>query len=185
MMETGISISQIQTWLNLLKQFIDKGHSSLNTDKVADVLHLTANGMVELLELTFEWQKIFHSILPGNSFIKVRKNNTWYLILSPRLLYHTEIQISNEEINILNDIIYYFQHIAKGKGFNTRYTTTELLKKLKNLYKIHPYFFERRGNGLIYPSSLALSVGSTLEKYNRTNKDINCISVEEYLIRIT
>ena len=184
-METEINISQIKTWLTLLKQFIEKGHTSLNINKVANALHLTANGMEELLGLTFEWQKIFHSILLENSFIKVRKNDTWHLIISPRSLYHTEIQISHEEINILNDVIYYFQHIAKGKGFNTRFTTTKLLEKLKHLHKIHPYLFESRGNGLIYPSSLALSLGSTLEKYNRTNKDTNCISVEEYLIRIT
>lgn len=184
-METGITISHIKTWLNFLKQFIEKGHTSLNINKVVDALHLTANGMEELLELTFELQNIFHSILLENSFIRVRKNNTWYLNISPKSLHHTEIQISHKEVNILNDIIYYFQYIAKGKGFNTKFTTTELLKKLKHLHKIHPYLFERRGNGLIYPSSLALSVGSTLEKCNRTNKEINCISVEEYLIRIT
>lgn len=183
-MESEITISQIKTWTNLLMQFIEKGHSSLNINKVADGLHLTAYGMEELLELTFEWQKIFHSFLPGYSFIKVWKNNTWQLILTPKSLYHTEIQISHEEINILNDIIYYFQHIAKGKGFNTRYSTSELLEKLKHLYKIHPYFFERRGNGLVYPSTLALSLGNILEQYNRTNKDINCISVEECVIRI-
>ena len=183
-METGITISHIKTWLHFLKQFIEKGHTSFNINKVADALHLTANGMEELLELTFEWQKIFHAILSGNSFIRVRKNNTWYLIISPKSHHHTEIQISHKEINILNDIIYYFQHIAKGKGFNTRFTTSNLLEKLKHLQKIHPYFFERRGNGLVYPSNLALSLGSSLEKCNRTNKDINCFSVETYLIRI-
>jgi hypothetical protein len=174
----------IKAWLELLEQFVQNGHHSININKVANGLHLSPDAIDQLLELTLQYQELFCSILPDNSLIKIRKNDTWYLTISPRSENRTEIQISREELDLLNDVMYYFQHIVKGKGFDTRFTTSELLEKVKRLNKAHPYFFERRGNGFVYPSTLALSLGSKLEKLNRTKKMVNCISINNLLIQI-
>ncbi|GAH75668.1 unnamed protein product, partial [marine sediment metagenome] len=95
-----------------------------------------------------------------------------------------EIEIEQGQVRVLNDIVYYFLHVKIGKGFDINQNSTELSKKVKELKRAHPYFFEYRGNGLIYPSKLAIETGKAISFYNRSKKLITKLEVEDYLIQI-
>ena len=96
-----------------------------------------------------------------------------------------EIEINKEQVKVLSDIVYYFQHIKIGCGFDNKLSTTKLSNKVRELKRFHPYFFEYRGNGLIYPSKLAIETGKVISFYNKGKKLITKLEVEEYLIQIT
>ncbi|GAH31740.1 unnamed protein product, partial [marine sediment metagenome] len=47
-----------------------------------------------------------------------------------------------------------------------------------------PHFFEHRGNGLIYPSKLAVEAGKLIQSYNRSKKSISKLQIEDFIIQI-
>jgi len=119
------------------------------------------------------------------------RNDKYYLMLKPKsevssqdLSDLKEIEINQTQMNLLSDVIYYFQHIKIGKGFNIKGNKTELSKKVKQLNRSHPYFFEYRGNGLIYPSKLAVEAGKLIQSYNRSKKTISKLQIEDLIIKI-
>ena len=94
------------------------------------------------------------------------------------------IKLNHEHIQLLNDIIYYFNHIKIGKAFNSNTHNSALTQKVKKLRKLHPYFFENRGNGTIYPSKLASQLGKTLSLYKKVNRKIQNFEIEGYQIKV-
>ena len=95
-----------------------------------------------------------------------------------------EIEINQEQVKVLNDVVYYFQHVKIGVGFDIKQTNTELSRKIKDLRRAHPYFFEYRGTGLIYPSKLALKAGKLISFHNKSKKLITKLEIEDYFIQI-
>jgi hypothetical protein len=119
------------------------------------------------------------------------RDDKCYLILKPKsevsnqdLFDMKEVEINQTQMNLLSDVIYYFQHVKIGKGFNVNRNTTELSKKVKQFNRSHPFFFEHRGNGLIYPSKLAVEAGMLIQSYNRSKKIISKMQIEDFIIQI-
>jgi hypothetical protein len=119
------------------------------------------------------------------------RDDKCYLILKPKsevsnqdLFDMKEVEINQTQMNLLSDVIYYFQHVKIGKGFNVNRNTTELSKKVKQFNRSHPFFFEHRGNGLIYPSKLAVEAGMLIQSYNRSKKTISKMQIEDFIIQI-
>jgi len=144
-----------------------------------------------MLELVFRFQNLFNSVF--SNFILCRKwrNDKSYLVLKSKsevssqdLSNLKEVEISQTQVHLLSDIIYYFQHVKIGKGFNVNRNNTELSKKVKQLNRSHSYFFEHRGNGLIYPSKLAVKAGNLIQSYNRSKKTISKLQIEDIIIQI-
>lgn len=80
--------------------------------------------------------------------VKKWKNEKTYQILKPKsevkqigVLEPKEIEIYKDHVEILNDIVYYFQHIKIGKGSDIKTNRAELSKKAKLLNRLHPLFF--------------------------------------------
>jgi hypothetical protein len=185
-MENKTTILRLQTLIKLLEHYSQKNHLTLNLIKLTEMMNISQDELDILLEIVFQFQAIFKNGLQTKSLHKVRKNNMCYLSLSDcqSSVLNTGIELSKIQCNLLSDMIFEFQYISKGKGFDIRYPSTELIKNIKELKNLHPYFFEYRGNGLVYPTELALKIGKQLEIYNRTNKSVSKITCENYTITI-
>jgi hypothetical protein len=69
-------------------------------------------------------------------------------------------------------------------GFKSNRYNSTLTQKVKKLRKLHPYFFENRGNGSIYPSELAIQLGKILSVYKKGNRKIQDAQIEGYQIKV-
>ena len=134
---------------------------------------------------------IFNSVFIDYYLFKKWKNNKTYLVLklksevkNPISNEPKIIELEQERVKVLNDVIYYFQHIKIGQGFDIKHNTSELSRKVSDLKRAHPYFFEYRGNGLVYPSKLGIETGKLISFYSKSKKAIKKIEVEEYIIQL-
>jgi len=191
-MAQSVKFRQLHQIISALEKFQTRKESKFNLDKLATYLQLSKAELDEILEVVFRFQKLFNSAFEDSYLFKKWKNNKTYLFLKLKSevkdfnpIEPIEIEISKEQVKVLNDIVYYFLHVKIGKGFNIKQNSTELSKKVRELKRFHPYFFEYRGNGLIYPSKLAIETGKVISFYNKSKKLITKLEVEEYLIQIT
>jgi len=190
-MAQGTKIKQLHQIVSALEKFQTRKNSLFSLDKLANYLTLSERDLEEMLELVFRFQNLFNSVISDFILCKKWRNNTSYLILKPKsdVTYQNlsdlkEVEIHQTQLNLLSDVIYYFQHVKIGKGFNIIRNNTELSKKVKQLNRSHPYFFEHRGNGLIYPSKLAVEAGRLIQSYNRSKKTISKLQIEDFIIQI-
>lgn len=190
-MVQSVKIKQLHQVISALEKFQTRKKSMFNLDKLASYLQLSEGELTEILELVFRFQKLFNSVFENFFLFKKWKNNKTFLVLKLKSEVKNlstnepeEIEINKVEVRALNDLVYYFQHIKIGKGFEIKQNNTGLSRKIKNLKRIHPYFFEYRGNGLIYPSKLAIETGKLIAFHNRSKKLITEFEIEEYLIQI-
>ncbi|MFX0027203.1 MAG: hypothetical protein ACFE8M_12385 [Candidatus Hermodarchaeota archaeon] len=185
-MPSSWRFQQLNKILNIIGQFNKHPNSNFNFSKLEEVLGLLPKEGKELLNLIFQFQELFNSKLKDYILYKKRKNTNLYLTLRPKSqikdgdkLEANEINMTKAESHLLSDIIYYFQHIKIGKGFNLSYNNSELIQKVRCLKRTHPYFFEHRGNGLIYPTKLALDLGIQILSYKRGNKPITELIIND------
>ena len=190
-MPSSWKIQKLHKILDILKQFNEHPNSNFNFSKLEDVLGLLPKEGEELLNLIFQFQELFHSKLNEYVLYKKRKNTNLYLALKAKSqikdgdnLEANEINLTKAESNLLSDIIYYFQHIKIGRGFDVSYNNSDLIQKVRSLKGAHPYFFEHRGNGLIYPTKLAVDLGIQILSYQRGNKPITELNVNDNRILI-
>ena len=190
-MAQGTKIKQLHKIVSALEKFQTRKNSLFSLDKFANFLNMSERDLEEVLELVFRFQNLFNSVISGFVLCKKWRNDKSYLVLKSKsevsnqdLSDLKEVEISQTQVNLLSDVIYYFQHIKIGKGFNINRNNTELSKKVKQLNRSHSYFFEHRGNGLIYPSKLAIEAGKLIQSYNRSKKTISKLQIEDFIIQI-
>jgi len=190
-MVQSVKFKQLNQIISALERFQTRKNSLFSLDKLASYLNLSERDLEEVLELVFRFQNLFNSVISDFVLCKKWRNDKYYLMLKPKsevlsqdLSDLKEVEINQTQVNLLSDVIYYFQHIKIGKGFNVNRNTTELSKKVKQLNRSHPYFFEHRGNGLIYPSKLAVEAGMLIQSYNRSKKTISKLKIEDFIIQI-
>ena len=190
-MVQSVKFKQLNQIISALERFQTRKNSLFSLDKLASYLNLSERDLEEVLELVFRFQNLFNSVISDFVLCKKWRNDKYYLILKPKsevlsqdLSDLKEVEINQTQVNLLSDVIHYFLHIKIGKGFNVNRNTTELSKKVKQLNRSHPYFFEHRGNGLIYPSKLAVEAGKLIQSYNRSKKIISKLQIEDFFIQI-
>ena len=190
-MAQSVIIKQLHHKISAMEKIQTRKNSMFSLDKLAAYLNLAERELDEILELVFRFQMLFNSAFEDYFLFKKWKNNKNYLVLklksevkNPITNELKEIEIDQGQARVLNDIVYYFLHVKIGKGFDIKQNSTELSKKVRELKRFHPYFFEYRGNGLIYPSKLAIETGKVISFYNKSKKLITKLEVEEYLIQI-
>jgi len=184
-------IKQLHQIISALEQFQTRKNSLFSLDKLANYLNLSERDLEEVLELVFRFQALFSSTFMDYILVKKWKKEKMYLILKSKsevknidLMGLKEIEISKDQAEALNDIIYYFQHVKIGKGFDVRRNGAKLSKKVKQLNRSHPHFFGHRGNGLIYPSKLAVEAGNLIRSYNKSKKSVSKLQIEDFIIKI-
>ncbi len=185
-MEANASMLQLYKILDLLEQFCRKKNQNISLIKLANALNLSSGELDLLIEVIFRFQSIFKNFPQKQILSKIWRKGECYLTLTNKNgnSFSTEIRVTKEDLHLLSDVAYYFCHVNIGQGFSIKFVPTDLLKKIKLLQKKHPYFFEYRGNGLVYPSELALKLGKILETYNRANRSIITVSCGEYIVKI-
>lgn len=184
-------IKQLHQIISALEQFQTRKNSLFSLDKLANYLNLSERDLEEVLELVFRFQSLFSLLFEGLILVKKWKKEKMYLILKSKsevknidLMGLKEIEISKDQAEALNDIMYYFQHVKIGKGFDVRRNGAKLSKKVKQLNRSHPHFFGHRGDGLIYPSELAVEAGNLIRSYNKSKKSISKLQIEDFIIKI-
>jgi len=191
-MSQSTKIRQLHQILDLLEEFKNRKNCVFNFSKLANLLKISHNDLEEVMHIIFRFQQIFKEHFNGQLLCRNWKNNQIYFSLIPESVNRQgseimakEIHINTEQSQILSDIIYYFQHVKIGKGFNLKINGTELSKKVKELFNTHPYLFENKGNQLIYPSGLAIQLGSSIRTYNKINRTIKKLQIDDCKIIIT
>ena len=190
-MAQSVKIKQLHQIVSALEKFQTRKNNLFSLDKLANYLNLSEQDLEEVLELVFRFQNLFNSVIADFILCKKRRNDKSYLILKSKSEVSSreypelkEVEINQTQVNLLSDVVYYFQHVKIGKGFNVIRNKTELSKKVKQLNRSHPYFFEHRGNGLIYPSKIAVKAGRLIQSYNRSKKAISKLQIEDLIIQI-
>ncbi len=190
-MTQNAKIKQLNQILSALEKFEVRKDSLFSLDKLADYLDLSTSELDAFLEIIFRFQKLFDCVFEGSFLCKKWKNDKNYLILKPKsevkdgsVLELKEIEIDRDQIKLLSDIVYFFRRVKIGKGFDLKKNGTELSRKVKKLKKAHPYFFESKGNDLVYPSKLAIEAGNLILSYDRSKKSVSKIQIGEYFVKI-
>jgi len=190
-MTQNAKIKQLNQVLLALEKFQARKNYLFSLDKLAEYLKLSTSELEEVIKLIFRFQQLFSSTFEGYFLCKKWKNDKTYLILKPKsevkdisVLEPKEIEIARDQVKLLSDIAYFFQRVKIGKGFDLKRNGTELSRKVKELKRSHPYFFESKGNGLVYPSKLAVDAGNLILSYDRSKRSFSRLKIGDYIIKI-
>ncbi|MFX1593771.1 MAG: hypothetical protein ACFFCL_13845 [Promethearchaeota archaeon] len=155
---------------------------NLNFTKLIKKLKIPTSEIDEFVSLILKFQELFEHVF-GDYYIKERTmKNQVYLIIEKKIKNNAPriINISASHLKLFNDIIYTFKFIKRGKGFDITKKGSDLSTNLKKIRNSHPILFESHGNGVIYPSELGLKLGELIISYNKSNKEIKNILIENY-----
>ena len=190
-MTQSAKIKRLNQVLLALEKFQVRKNSLFSLDKLAEYLKLSASELEDVLKLIFRFQQLFSSVFEGYFLCKKWKNDRTYLVLKPKsevkdgsVLEPKEIEITRDQVKLLSDIAYFFQRVKIGKGFDLKRNGTELSRKVKELKRSHPYFFESKGNGLVYPSKLAVDAGNLILSYDRSKRSFSRLTIGDYTVKI-
>jgi hypothetical protein len=180
-------INQIVDYLARFESHYDK---KFNFSKLVKLLNIPQSQTDDLIYLLLNFQEKFQNVFNKYKLKKYLANNQVYLITEREDKYEKidapqEIQISSSHIELLNDIIYIFKHVKRGNGFDIVKNGSELLAKVKKLRDTHPYLFETKGNGIVYPSELGLKLGEIIISFNKSNKRIQTINVGNHKFMVS
>lgn len=196
------SVRKISMIIELLNQIINaldgfrKDYTKkFNFSKLMDFLNLPKSEIDDIIYLILNYQEKFNSVFKNYLIKKKVIDGKIYLIAEEKSKLHlipkkpsysvpTTIKIKKYHAHILSDIIYVFKYIKRGKGFTANSNCNDLINSLKDLKKIHPYFFEIYENGLIYPSKLGIKLGELVLSYNKSNKEFTSIKIDNYKIMV-
>jgi hypothetical protein len=188
--EIKYTISLINKALDTLTEFKNKYDKKLNCSKLAKYLNVSESEIYELIKLILNFQKIFRNTFEQHRINKKIENNQYYLITQriKRSINQSEnsfheskkIYLNKSEMNAFSDFTYAFKYVKRGKGFELENNENHLFQNLKNLYHDHPYLFRKNGNNLVYPSEIGLKLGELILSYNKCNKNIQKIKLENY-----
>ncbi len=166
--------------LDILKDFEDNYEKKLNFTKLINLFNIPEVYTDELASFLVKIHNIFGNVLKNYNLKKRRENNIVYLITEKQIPH--EIIFTLTQIKLFNDLIYTFRRVKRGKGFDLSKNGTELLSNLRSLESEHPYLFDKKDNGLIYPSPFGMKLGDLIISYNNGNKEIKELTIDEYKV---
>ncbi|MFX0073735.1 MAG: hypothetical protein ACFFAO_21865 [Candidatus Hermodarchaeota archaeon] len=177
--------------VNALEAFKNNYYKKFNFSKLASHLKIGESNVNELIEFILNFQHMFKTTLNNYELKKMDDGNSIFLIAELKeedqiqtiKSFNKLVECDKQDAKLISDFIYTFKFIKRGKGFDLDCPNTELLKKLKALKLKHPFLFCRNGNNLIYPSELGLKLGETIISYNKGNKKIDNLKINEYFFK--
>lgn len=168
--------------LEILSKFAKNYDKKLNFSKFASYFKLNPSEIEKIISLLLSFQELYENTFRQYLLRKKINNNQVYLVTekSQRLgIIPKKIRMTQSHINQFNDIIYYFEKVKRGKGFDVQTNSTDLLKNVKELCDFYPYCFQKQKTGLIYPSEFGLKLGELVTSYKKSNKKIEKIEIED------
>ena len=192
-----LDVVQFQRTLQIINQTIESlGKFEGNYDKkfnfseLSRRLNIPNTEIDDFIYLLLNFQEKFENVFLTYRLKKKIENGTIYLTVEKREIEGIPIRppgiiaFSPFQIQLLNDIIYSFRHVKRGKGFDVAKNGTELSSNLKQLRSEHPYLFEIKSNGLIYPSPFGLKLGDLIISYNKGNKEITEMTIDNHKVLV-
>lgn len=179
-------LNQIMDYLEKFEEHYEK---KFNFSKMTELLNIPKTEVDEIIRLLLNFQDLFENVFKKYRLQKYRTGNQVFLITEKKDENETHeipktIIITDSHIKLLNDIIYVFKHVKRGNGFDIVKNGSELLAKVKGLRNAHPYLFDSRGNGIVYPSELGLKLGEIIISYNKSNRELHEIQINNHTITV-
>ncbi|MFX1470620.1 MAG: hypothetical protein ACFFB8_18390 [Promethearchaeota archaeon] len=176
--------------IDILDEFKYNYRKKFNFSKLAELLKIPKTEVDDLIALLLNVQDKFETTFKNYHLIKKREYGQLYLvaehkIVIPEFKVPQNIILSQFQVKLYNDIFYMFRYVNRGKGFDLSSNGTELSKNVKNLITHHPYLFETKENGLIYPSALGMNLGDLIISYNKGNKPIERFELDNHIIIVS
>ncbi|KKM68166.1 hypothetical protein LCGC14_1463600 [marine sediment metagenome] len=176
------TFKQVLTILEGFKQNLNK---RFNFSKLGQYLRLGPSEVDQIISIILTFQDLFENVFKTYTIKKKMVNNQIYLITEPQralqcLIPH-KIRITKHHLDLLNDIIYFFKFVKRGKGFDVVGNGSDLLKNVRELFEYYPYFFQEK-NDLIYPSELGLELGELILSFKKNSKHVKRLQVKEHTI---
>ncbi len=179
--------------IDALGEFKNRYDKKFNISELSKYLRIPNADINDLTSLILNFQEKYESVFNNYHLNKKVIKNKIYLVAERKaekqfeltqreILIPKIINIKEEHAKILSDIIYTFQYVKRGKAFNLNSSDSKLLENLKILKETHPYFFNYNLNGLIYPSEVGLQLGNIIHSYNKSNKKIENLVIENTTI---
>jgi hypothetical protein len=174
--------------LDILTEFKNNYERRLNFTRLVDILNLPKSEINEIINLILNFQEKFEDVFSNYSLHKIRVNGEVYLHTKKKINRNVVaplvITLTKSQLEKFNDIIYTFKHVKRGKGFDVEKNGSKILSNVAGLQNSHPYFFEEKENGLIYPSELGLELGELIISYNKSNRLLNDFTFNDYKIKV-
>ncbi len=184
----------IHTILKILNIFHGNYDKKLNLEKLFNKLSIPVQEREDYLRLILEFQALFHTTFYTHSLEVKEINSTMYLVCrhfknalqnNPKKSQDPkQITISSRDLSLLNDIVYMFTNIKRGRGFDLKEDSSEIVKGIKRLRKNHPYIFFSNGHGYIYPTEFGVKLGQKTNTYLKCNRPIDTFIIEDCTITI-
>ncbi len=180
-----LSYKTFKQVLTILEEFKQNLNKRFNFSKLSLYLSLEPSEVDQIISLILTFQDLFENVFKTYRIKKKIVNNQIYLIAEPpralQCLIPHKIKITKQHLNLLNDIIYFFKFVQRGKGFDVVGNGSDLLKNVRELFEYYPYFFQEK-NGLIYPSELGLELGELILSFKKNSKRVKRLQVKEHTI---
>ncbi|MFX1304400.1 MAG: hypothetical protein ACFFBV_04410 [Promethearchaeota archaeon] len=177
--------------INYLTEFENHYGKKFNVSKLAGLLGLSNGEIDEIVSLLLNFQEIFTGVFKNYKLKKIRAGNQLYLIcIKKEWMASKEIEIpeivrfSTSQLKLFNDIIYVFKFVKRGKGFDVSKNGSDLLTNIRRLRTEHPCLFTSHDYGIIYPSEFGLKLGELIISYNKSNKEIKELTVDNCIIEV-
>lgn len=183
-------IKTLEQIIDALGEFKNKYDKKFNFSKLISCLNLPESQISDIISLILNFQDKFNSVFKNYYLLEKRTNDKVYLVTKekPKIQGKSErfnqikIKMKKSQARLLSDIVYTFQRVNKGQGFDLSVKDSELLKNLACLNEEHPYLFKSNGNGtkLIYPSKLGLELGNLILSYNKVHKEVKKFKLDDF-----
>jgi len=176
--------------IDALEGFREDYTKKFNFTKLMEYLKVPKSEIESIIYLILNFQEKFNDVFKNHVLKKKINNGNLYLRAEPKkpdqrpIFIPEVIEIKHSVLPIVSDLIYLFKYVKRGKGFDIKKNGTDLLKNIKNLQEEHPYLFEVKENGLIYPSELGLKFGQLLLSFNKNNREFTDLTVDNYSFKV-
>lgn len=176
--------------LAALEGFRDDYTKKFNFTRLMEYLKVPKSEIDGIIYLILNFQEKFNDVFKNHVLKKKINDGKLYLITEKNKIdtyqipIPEEIRIKKAYLPIISDLVYLFKFVKRGKGFDIESNGIELLRKIKEIHKEYPYLFEEKENGLIYPSELGLKFGELILSFNKNNKEIRDVTINNYSFKV-
>ncbi len=190
------SLKKINIIINALEAYKGNYNKKFNFEKLIESLSIPISEREDVLEIILKFQHLFQSTLRNHKLIPYKINNSLYFITEnykdgqviireeENIRKKKEIILDQKDLNNLNNMIYIFKHVNRGKAFNLEKKNSDLIKNIKRFLKIYPDLFCTSEINQIYPSKLGIELGEIINSYFKCNRIFEDIVIENYKIRV-
>ncbi len=204
------ALAVLKKLADVIDGFESKITKKLNVSKFAKMVKVSEEQIGEILDVLVKCQAVFEKSVKNFKIKKSKANGSLYLNfeippqskkVDQAQIYEgtvshvvkndsnsdkraQEIEISLSQARQINDIVYMFKKINRGKGFDLNVNGNELLKNISALKSSYPFLFRVNGGNLVYPTDICLELGELILSYTKASKPLSQFELNNYVIKV-